>query len=207
MKPLTKSFPASVVGYIVLTLILTAGAAQSLSGTNTVDTDDIIDGAVTTSDIRANAVTSSRIITGGVFGTDVADNSLKGVDIDESTLALPVTAPSGSRFFGHYRFHGGDSGSSAGTGAGASISLPVPFATAPTSRVIEVGGTGTADCLGGTISNPRAAPGFICLYKEVQVNTITLGVTTPTVHGVDVATASTGAGPVTMAGRWAATAP
>jgi hypothetical protein len=71
----------SLIGYAALTIILTAGAAQSLSGSNTVFTDDIVDGAVTTPDIRANAVTSSRIITGGVFSSDVADGSLTIADI------------------------------------------------------------------------------------------------------------------------------
>lgn len=79
---------SAILGSAALAVLLTAGAAQGLSGSNTVYTDDIVDGQVTTSDIRENAVTSSRIATGGVFGTDVADNSLTGADINESTLAI-----------------------------------------------------------------------------------------------------------------------
>lgn len=72
-----------LLGYTALTVILTAGAAQSLAGSNTVDTGDIVDGQVTYSDIRSNAITGSKIL----------DNSITGADIKDSTLAL--TCPSG----------------------------------------------------------------------------------------------------------------
>jgi hypothetical protein len=67
---------STIIGYAFLTILLTAGAAQSLSSSNTVFSDDIVDGAVTTADVRANAVTGSRIL----------DNSVTGADIAESTL-------------------------------------------------------------------------------------------------------------------------
>jgi hypothetical protein len=75
-----------ILGYVTLTLLLTAGAAQSLSGSNTVFTDDIADGNVKTSDIRANAVTSSRIAPSSVFSSDIANNAVTGDDINESTI-------------------------------------------------------------------------------------------------------------------------
>lgn len=79
---------STLVGFTVLTLLLTAGAAQSLAGSNTVFSDDIAAGAVRTSDINVNAVTSSRIANGSVFGGDIANNSVTGADIDESTLTV-----------------------------------------------------------------------------------------------------------------------
>jgi len=79
---------STIVGFAVLTILLTAGAAQSLSGTDSVFTDDITDGNVTTQDIRENAVSSSRILNGGVSGSDVANNSLTGADISGSAPGL-----------------------------------------------------------------------------------------------------------------------
>jgi len=76
MKTLPKSTFASLVGYAALTLLLTAGAAQSLSGTNTVDSGDIIDGQVATPDLK----------TGSVSGSKILDNSVTGTDVNEATL-------------------------------------------------------------------------------------------------------------------------
>jgi len=68
---LTFKAAPTLFGYAALTVLLTAGAAQSLAGSDTVFSDDIVAGAVATSDIRENAVTSSRIANGGVFGADI----------------------------------------------------------------------------------------------------------------------------------------
>lgn len=88
MKSFSRSVPASLVGYVVLTLILTAGAAQSLSGSNTVFTDDIVDGTVKSIDIKSDAILGSRIRNGTITGADVADNNLSGADVNESTLSI-----------------------------------------------------------------------------------------------------------------------
>lgn len=87
------------LGYTALTVILTAGAAQSLAGSNTVASDDIINGQVYGADLANNAVSSAKVydnsLTGAdirnsaVNGADIGDNSLTGADIDESTLTLP----------------------------------------------------------------------------------------------------------------------
>jgi len=71
---------STIIGYTVLTLLLTAGAAHSLSGSNTVFSDDIVDGAVTTADIKTNAISGSRIL----------DNAVTGADVNESTLSHPL---------------------------------------------------------------------------------------------------------------------
>ena len=78
MKLLTGRPTATIVGYAALTLILTTGAAQSLSGSNTVLSDDIVDGQVTYADIRDNAMTGKKIL----------DNSITGADVNESTLGM-----------------------------------------------------------------------------------------------------------------------
>lgn len=108
------------MGGLALFLVLTGGSAYALTGSNTVFSDDIVDGEVKTGDVHASAVNSSKIgdgqvqsadigsgqvltgeiATGGVrsadvlndnlTGGDVAPNSLKGADVDESSLAGPL---------------------------------------------------------------------------------------------------------------------
>lgn len=57
---------SAILGYIVLIVLLSAGTAQSLSGSNTVDTGDIIDGQVYSTDIKNGTIT----------GADVAETTL-----------------------------------------------------------------------------------------------------------------------------------
>jgi hypothetical protein len=83
----------ALLAFIGLIVLLTAGAAQGLSGTNTVDSGDIIDGQVKFSDIAANAVTQSRIADNGVSGSEIAANAVAGSEIlDESVTNLDIGA-------------------------------------------------------------------------------------------------------------------
>jgi hypothetical protein len=68
---------ANVMVTILAFLVLSGGTAVALSGSNTVQSDDLGPGAqVQAADVAANAVN----------GQDVADNSLGGADILESSL-------------------------------------------------------------------------------------------------------------------------
>lgn len=69
---------STILGYVVLVLLLSAGTAQGLAGTNTVTSDDIVDGTISTLDLKTGAVSGSRIL----------DNSVTGTDVNESTLSL-----------------------------------------------------------------------------------------------------------------------
>ena len=89
---------SNIVGYIALFLVLTAGTAYALPGSNTVFSDDIvngqvqavdlspssvgttrlIDGGVATADLRAGAVTSAKIADGQVQAADIAANAVGG---------------------------------------------------------------------------------------------------------------------------------
>lgn len=75
-------------GFTVLAVLLMAGAAQSLSGTNTVFTDDISDGNVQKSDIAANAVTTSRIRDGNVTRADIALGAVSSGRIADGGVRL-----------------------------------------------------------------------------------------------------------------------
>jgi hypothetical protein len=86
----------ALFAFVSLIVLLTAGAAQSLSGTNTVDSGDIIDGQVKFADIKPDAVTSSRIRTDAVGASEIradqvgaselADNSVASANVIDGTL-------------------------------------------------------------------------------------------------------------------------
>ena len=77
----------NVVGYLALFLVLTGGTAYALDGSNTVFSDDIVNGEVRTADVRAAAVTSPKIGDDAVTGaTEVADGSLAGADLGDRSI-------------------------------------------------------------------------------------------------------------------------
>jgi hypothetical protein len=114
---------SNIVGYIAIFLFAMAGSAYALDGSNTVFSDDIVDGQVKEADVgqgavaspevkndsilpgdvAPNSLTSGRIADGSLTGADVASNSLKGVDIDESTLSsIGGGGPAGGDLTGSY---------------------------------------------------------------------------------------------------------
>lgn len=72
---------SAILGYAVLTLILTAGAAQGLAGTNTVTSDDIVNESLTSADVKNEALTSSDIRNESLTGSDIRNGSLTGSDV------------------------------------------------------------------------------------------------------------------------------
>ena len=77
-----KNYRSTIVGFAVLVVLMTAGAAQSLSGSNTVFTDDIVNGHVTNADLGTNSVTGGKVY----------NNTLTNADINESSLVPTCTA-------------------------------------------------------------------------------------------------------------------
>jgi hypothetical protein len=106
---------ANVIATIALFLILSGGTAVALDGSNTVFTDDIVNGEVKsediggaevqTGDLGPDAVTTGKISNGDVRSADVLDNNLNGgdiadasvtgADVDESSLAQVPSAALG----------------------------------------------------------------------------------------------------------------
>jgi hypothetical protein len=107
---------SNVIGFLALFLVLTSGSALALNGSNTVFSDDIVNGEVKTPDLAAGAVNTAKIGTGQVTVSDlgansvntgkiangqvtaadlgansvntakVTDNSLTGADVNQATL-------------------------------------------------------------------------------------------------------------------------
>lgn len=86
MKSPSKSIPASILGYVILTVVLTAGAAQSLTGTNTVDSGDIVDGTVKNIDIKPSTITGSRILDDSVGAADLAANAVGNAEMADNAV-------------------------------------------------------------------------------------------------------------------------
>lgn len=71
------------MGALALFLVLTGGTAYALDGTNTVFSDDIVNGEVKTADLAANAVNSTK----------VANNSLTLADINKPPWQVVAPNP------------------------------------------------------------------------------------------------------------------
>jgi len=69
------------MGALALLLVLTGGTAYALDGSNTVFSDDIVDGQVKTPDLDADAVVSAKILDNQVRGRDIADGSVQEAEI------------------------------------------------------------------------------------------------------------------------------
>jgi len=72
---------ANVMATIAVFLVLSGGTAVALTGSNTVFSDDIVNGEVKAADIGSNAVGSSKIVDGGVQGVDILDGTVDSPDI------------------------------------------------------------------------------------------------------------------------------
>jgi hypothetical protein len=157
---------ANVMATIAVFLVLSGGTAVALTGSNTVQSDDLGPGSqVRAPDVAADAVN----------GSDIVNNSVTGADVSEPTLSEVPSAKIG----GLGRWTGTDSGvantcdASSGTFvacAGTTVNLPRP------SRVLVIGevqastttpGGGTGQCriattsgsLTGTMTEMEVAAG------------------------------------------------
>ena len=79
-------FRNNVVGYLALFLVLTGGTAYALDGSNTVLSDDIVDGEVRNDDIRSGSVTTGKVANGTLLTEDLALNSVRGDRVADGSL-------------------------------------------------------------------------------------------------------------------------
>ena len=99
-----------MAGGLAVVLVLTGGTAYALDGSNTVFSDDIVNGEVRTADIRdANLTTadirSDAVITGKIADGTIRDDDLEGVEFFRTeTARLQDTTPPGGAGVGQALF-------------------------------------------------------------------------------------------------------
>src|SRR4051794_17508616 len=76
----------NVVGYVALFFVLTGGTAYALDGSNTVFTDDIVNGEVKTADIDTGSVTNGKLGTDAVKSNKILDGSVKNADLEADSV-------------------------------------------------------------------------------------------------------------------------
>lgn len=77
---------SAVLGLTAVLVLVSAGAAQSLSGENTVNTGDIKDGEVYGRDLHDGAVTGVKVKDETLTGSDVKNGSLSASDLKSGVL-------------------------------------------------------------------------------------------------------------------------
>jgi hypothetical protein len=149
---------AHVLGYTVVITLGIAGAAQALPGTNTVASDDIINGQVTRPDIALNAINSQRVGDNSLLAIDLAPNSVKASEVaDDAVASGEVLDNSLSGLdVADGSLAGADVAPNSLTGAEineATLSLPDPSVRMRTGATTSINrgsfGTATANCLLG----------------------------------------------------------
>jgi hypothetical protein len=111
-KRIRNHLRTNVVGYVALFFVLTGGTAYALDGSNTVFSDDIVNGEVKTADLGADSVQSGKILngqvkvgdlgTGAVNSDKVLDNTLGAADLATGSVTGDELAGTG---FGNNGFN------------------------------------------------------------------------------------------------------
>lgn len=199
-------------------------------------------GAYAASTLGKNTVRSKQVKNESLRGKDVKNDSLAGVDINESSLILPPgprgatgpqgvegqtgstgpsgplleTLPSGKTLRGVWML-GGQQGLGTPAVEYDAISFPIPLASDPAGAIRPVAAPPDARCP-GSVGQPDAAPGYVCLYVAFQtanVSSMTIcqpsnggcGPTSAERTGVGIQLQSNATGNVSATGTWAVTAP
>jgi len=81
-----RRFAYRVGSYAAFVVLVTAGAAQSLTGSNSVFSDDIADGQVAYADIRDNAMTGKKILDNSITSADIATNGVASAEIADDAV-------------------------------------------------------------------------------------------------------------------------
>jgi hypothetical protein len=144
--------------------------------------------------------------TNGTNGTD-GSNGTNGTQGEPGPLV--ETLPSGKTLRGAWGF--GGFAAAAGHGREAAISYPFPLATSPTIRIVQLGGIPPSQCP-GTVTNPQAQAGNLCVYVRLANSTGNIGSYGPEditgyKFGAVLYYYASGAGNTEAAGTWAVTAP
>jgi hypothetical protein len=126
-----------------------------------------------------------------------------------TSASSPATLASGKTETGEYGF-----GATGSANIFGNISFPFPLASAPTLHVIPSGTSTPSGCT-GSVSNPGAAPGNLCIFEGYTEGGVVLtnawepvgGTHTGSTLGVTLWASGGGGGNNNDSGTWAVTAP
>ena len=85
------------IGVIALLLVLTGGTAYALDGSNTVFTDDLVNGDVKAADIGQGAVATDEIANNQVKASDIGNGEVKAADIANGQVTADELAANSVR--------------------------------------------------------------------------------------------------------------
>jgi hypothetical protein len=195
--------------------------------------------AASNSLLPKNSVGSKQVINGSLAKADLSGKAVKALKGNKGARGIPGAAgpqgpagpqgvqgvqgvpgpftdalPAGQTLRGNYML---SQTNATATNFHNAVSFGFRLSAAPTVHYINSGTAPPAQCP-GTVTNPQAAPGHLCIY-EVQASNVSAGrgACNPEVSGCPGNSASrdgfavyggvTGAGAVYMFGSWAVTAP
>jgi hypothetical protein len=214
--------PAMVVACIALVFAMTgAGYAAGMLGPNTVGTKQLKKNAVISSKVKNRSLLAADFKAGqlprgaqGPQGPQGAQGAQGIQGIQGPPGPFPDPLGPGQTVRGSFAVT--EAGAAAGNYMIDGISFGFRMSAAPTARYILAGAPPPAECP-GTITNPQAAPGNLCVYESgrgnvssagicnTETNGCTIGLTNR--EGAAVYAFATAAGQAYEMGTWAATAP
>lgn len=162
--------PATVIAAVALFVALGGGAVAYASGV--ISGSQIKNHSISAKKLTKSAVKSLRGQRGpagpkgaaGPTGATGPTGSQGPQGVTGPPGPFPTTLPSGDTITGNFAIVGG-AGSGSGNDWGASeISFPYRLASAPTVKVTLSGGPAQTGC-SGTVANPTAASGILCVYE------------------------------------------
>jgi len=218
---------ANITSTLALVVALGGTGAYAAS---TISSKDIRNGQVKNADLAHNAVTGSKVRNGTLTGDDfkkgAAPTGAKGAAGATGAQgpagpAFPDVLPSGQTLRGSYSFSGYYAGSNPYSKydmgpADGQISFQIPLPSEPTV-VISPKGAGPVTHCPGSITNPQAQAGYLCVYESSISDNDALTAFSPQTGVHDIATrfgvglfVTNPAGPAsdhrTSKGSWAVTA-
>lgn len=183
----------------------TGRAGGALSGSY--PDPSLASGVITDANVRPDSLTGTSInasTLGTVPAASTADTAttadapgtLPGGSTERGAFNVEAQAPAGSAFWGN------------------AYSFPFPLSGTVSATYMAPGASPTAACP-GTVTDPEAAAGDLCLYAHAALNVSQVGIADPTTsaggqaspYGFFVQIESSSAGLAYAFGTWAVTAP
>lgn len=233
MASLLRRLPSPATVLAGLALFVALGGVSAAS-----DAVASVARSITGKQIKNGSVTGADVKDGSVTGRDVKDRSIAKRDLAQDALVagpqgppgpqgpkgdsgdpgaagpagpFPGRLPSGKTIRGTFAVRG--SATAAAQNFDAAYSFGFQLASKPAALFIPVTGTPPAECP-GTVTQPEAQPGNLCVYEATAANHSTVSIGDPAVNvlgsseeGFFLQVSSAAAGTVVSRGTWAVTSP